>query len=186
MKLTTPTIITLFRVALIPLFVIAFYLPFAWSNEAAAIIFALAAITDWADGFLARLLKEESAFGAFLDPVADKLIVTTAVVLLVQENPVMMVTLPAIIIIAREISVSALREWMAELGDRARVEVSFIGKAKTMAQLASIVFMIYGDPLWGLPIYNIGLACFYLAAIFTIVSMVKYIRAAWPVIIKNG
>jgi CDP-diacylglycerol--glycerol-3-phosphate 3-phosphatidyltransferase len=186
MKITIPTAITLFRVGLIPLFIIAFYLPYQWSNFASALLFGFAAFTDWFDGFLARLLNEESAFGAFLDPVADKLIVAVAVVLLVQENPTVLVTLPAIIIIAREISVSALREWMAEMGDRASVNVSFIGKLKTGAQLGSILMMLYAEPLWGLPTYQIGLVCFYIAAIFTVVSLILYLRAAWPVMAKSS
>lgn len=186
MKVTIPTAITLFRICLIPLFVIVFYLPFAWSDLAAAAIFTFASITDWVDGYLARLLKQESSFGAFLDPVADKLMVVVAIVLIVQAHPSVYVAIPSVIIVAREISVSALREWMAELGDRNVVQVSFIGKAKTTTQLIALILMIYAEPHFDLPTFEIGLVTYYLAAFFTVLSLVLYLKAAWPVIVKNG
>lgn len=186
MKLTIPTTITLFRIVLIPIFVVVFYLPYAWANLAAAFIFGLASVTDWIDGYLARLLKQESSFGAFLDPVADKLMVVVAIVLIVQAHPSIYIALPSIIIIAREISISALREWMAELGNSTTVQVSFIGKAKTAAQLFSLLLMIYAEPIAQISIFKIGLGFYYLAVIFTIVSMIIYLRAAWPVIVKNS
>jgi CDP-diacylglycerol--glycerol-3-phosphate 3-phosphatidyltransferase len=186
MKITIPTTITLFRIGLIPLFVIVFYLPVAWSNMVAAAIFGIASITDWVDGYLARVLKQESPFGAFLDPVADKLMVVAAIVLLVQAHPSIYLALPSVIIIAREISISALREWMAGLGNSTTVQVSFIGKAKTTTQLISLLFMIYNQPIFGLPIFEIGLFGYYLAALLTIYSMVVYLKAAWPIILKNG
>ena len=186
MKITLPTGITLLRIALIPLFVIVFYLPFSWSNEVAAAIFGLACISDWVDGYLARMLKQESAFGAFLDPVADKLIVVAAIVLIVGANPSIYVALPSVVIVAREITVSALREWMAELGNRAAIKVSFVGKVKTAAQLFSLFLMIYKEPFAGFPVFQIGLGFYYLAAIFTIVSMVLYLKAAWPIITENA
>jgi CDP-diacylglycerol--glycerol-3-phosphate 3-phosphatidyltransferase len=186
MRLTLPTAITLFRIALIPLFVIVFYLPFRWVNEATFAIFALAGFSDWVDGYLARTMQQESPFGAFLDPVADKLMVVVVIVLLVQANPSIYVALPSLIIIAREISVSALREWMAQLGSSASVKVSFIGKAKTMAQMTALGLMIYAEPLLGLPVYQTGLAIYYLAAILTIYSMVIYLRAAWPTLTRDS
>ena len=186
MKITIPTAVTLFRIGLIPLFVVVFYLPFPWADLAAAGIFAFASITDWVDGYLARALKQESSFGAFLDPVADKLMVVVAIVLIVERHPSIYIAIPSVIIVAREISVSALREWMAELGSRAAVQVSFIGKAKTTTQLISILLMIYSEPYFDLPTFQIGLVGYYLAAFFTVVSMVQYLRAAWPVIAKNG
>ena len=186
MRLTVPTTITLFRIVLIPIFVVVFYLPYAWANLAAAFIFGLASVTDWIDGYLARLLKQESSFGAFLDPVADKLMVVVAIVLIVQAHPSIYIALPSIIIVAREISISALREWMAELGSSTSVQVSFVGKAKTTAQLFSLLLMIYAEPIAQIPIFQIGLGFYYLAVIFTIVSMVIYLRAAWPVIVKNS
>lgn len=186
MKLTLPTILTLFRIILIPVFVVVFYLPTPWANMAAAIIYAVASITDWFDGYLARVLNQESAFGAFLDPVADKLMVVVAIVLLVEANPSPWIAIPSIIIISREITVSALREWMAELGSRATVKVSFVGKAKTVAQLLSLILLIYHESLFGLPIYQIGMGLYYLAAFLTLYSMMVYLKAAWPVIIRHG
>lgn len=186
MRLTLPTAITLLRIGLIPIFVVAFYLPYAWANIAAAAIFALASFSDWVDGYLARVLKQESSFGAFLDPVADKLMVVVAIVLIVQAHPSIYIALPSIIIVAREISISALREWMAELRSSTSVQVSFVGKAKTTAQLFSLLLMIYAEPIRQIPIFEIGLGFYYLAVVFTIVSMVIYLRAAWPVIVKNS
>lgn len=185
MKLTVPTILTLFRIFLIPVFVIAFYWPGQDAQMWAAMIFAIASITDWLDGYLARTLKQESAFGAFLDPVADKLMVVVAIVLLVEANPSPWIAVPSLIIISREISVSALREWMAELGNRATVKVSFVAKAKTTVQLFSLVLMIYHAPLLGLSMFQVGLAFYYLAAILTIYSMVCYLKAAWPFLFEN-
>ena len=186
MKVTIPTAITLFRIGLIPLFVLVFYLPFVWSNMAATVIFGIASITDWIDGYLARALKQESPFGAFLDPVADKLMVVVAIVLLVGAHPSIYVVLPSIIIVAREISISALREWMAGLGDSTVVQVSFVGKAKTTTQLISLLLMIYSESIFDLPIFQIGLFGYYLAAMLTIYSMIIYLKAAWPIIVKNG
>jgi len=185
MKLTLPTIITLFRIVLIPVFVVVFYLPLQWASTAAAIIFALASITDWIDGYLARVMNQESAFGAFLDPVADKLMVATAIVLLVEANPSLWIAIPSVVIISREITVSALREWMAELGSRATIKVSFVGKAKTTAQLFSLVVMIYHQPIYGFPMFDVGLWFYYLAAFLTLYSMAIYLKAAWPVISKQ-
>ena len=186
MLLTLPTAITLFRIALIPLFVVVFYLPFSWANVAATVIFALASVSDWVDGYLARSMQLESSFGAFLDPVADKLMVVVIIVLLVQANPSIYVALPSVIIVAREISISALREWMAQIGSSATVKVSFIGKTKTVAQMFALGFMIFSEPFLGLPIFDIGLAIYYLAALLTIISMVIYLRAAWPGLARNS
>ena len=186
MKVTLPTAITLFRIVLIPLFVIVFYLPFGWANIAATCIFVVASLSDWVDGYLARSMQQESSFGAFLDPVADKLMVVVIIVLLVEAHPSIYITLPSVVIIAREISISALREWMAQLGSSTTVKVSFIGKTKTVAQMLALGFMIFSEPLMGLPIYEIGLGIYYVAAILTIVSMIIYLRAAWPVINSQG
>lgn len=186
MKITLPTAITLFRIALIPLFVVVFYLPFSWANVAATLIFAIASISDWVDGYLARSMKLESSFGAFLDPVADKLMVVVIIVLLVEAHPSIYMSIPSVVIVAREISISALREWMAQLGSSTTVKVSFIGKAKTVSQMLALGFMIFSEPFIGLPIYEIGLAIYYVAAFLTIVSMLMYLRAAWPVISRQG
>ncbi len=186
MQLTPPNILTLFRIILIPVFVVVFYLPVSWSNFGAALIFTVAAVTDWLDGYLARRMQLESPFGAFLDPVADKLMVVVAIVLLVEANPTPWIAIPSIIIISREISVSALREWMAELGSRAAVKVSFVGKAKTVVQLISLIFLINHDPWMGLPTFEVAFVLYYIAAFLTLYSMVIYLRAAWPVLTREG
>ncbi len=152
----------------------------AWS------IFAAAAVTDWFDGYLARKLKQTSAFGAFLDPVADKLMVATALVMLVQADPRLVVTLPAMIIIGREITISALREWMAELGQRTHVAVSSIGKYKTTMQLIAIGLMLLKGSFYGFSIYRLGLACLWVAAALTVWSMGMYLKAAWPILSGRG
>jgi CDP-diacylglycerol--glycerol-3-phosphate 3-phosphatidyltransferase len=183
---TVPNALTWMRIFSIPLVVVLFHLPYHWSDPAAGALFAIAGITDTLDGYFARKWGQTSRLGAFLDPVADKLIVAVALVLLVSKDPRFVVVLPAIVIIGREIAISALREWMAQIGSSATLKVSFIGKAKTMAQMWALGFMIYSDPLLGFPIFEIGLAIYYLAAILTIASMVIYLRAAWPIISRNG
>lgn len=180
-----PNILTLFRIGLIPVFVVVFYLPFGWNNEAACIVFVVAAITDLLDGFLARKLQQTSRFGAFLDPVADKLMVAVVLVLLVERNPGILLSLAAAVIIGREIAVSALREWMAELGARSKVAVSIYGKIKTIAQMTALPLLIYHDPLYGLPVYSLGLALLYVAAVLTLVSMCQYLASAWPKLKEN-
>ena len=143
MPLNLPNILTLGRIALIPVFAVVFFLPFGWANVGAALIFALAAVTDWLDGYLARRMGLTSAFGAFLDPVADKLMVAVALVALLTVNSTPLFALAAAVIIGREIAVSALREWMAELGKRAKVAVNAIGKFKTAAQMVAILLLIH-------------------------------------------
>lgn len=182
-----PNLLTLLRILLIPVFIAAYYLPFRWASLLAMALFVLAALTDWLDGYLARRLDQSSPFGAFLDPVADKLMVASALVLLTVDARVHVLVLDyrlfaivVLIIIGREITVSALREWMAELGERARVAVSFLGKFKTIGQMVAIPFLLYREPLFGLPIFRIGEMLLYLAAGLTLWSMVIYLRAAWP------
>lgn len=175
-----PNQITLFRIILIPVFVLAFYLPFSWQHILACGIFTLAALTDILDGYLARKLEQTSSLGAFLDPVADKLMVAVVLVLLVQRNPDIYFALPAAVIIGREITVSALREWMAKIGARRMVAVSIWGKIKTIAQMVSLGFLIFREPVLGLPVYEIGLVLLYVATLLTLISMVQYIIAALP------
>jgi CDP-diacylglycerol--glycerol-3-phosphate 3-phosphatidyltransferase len=177
---TVPNILTLMRIFLIPVFVVVFYLPVEWARVAAALIFAVAGLTDWLDGHLARRMDQSSPLGAFLDPVADKLMVVVALVLLVQAEPAVSLAIPSAIIIGREITVSALREWMAELGARARVAVSLMGKFKTTAQMVAIFLLIFRMDLVGLPLWDIGYVLIYVAAILTLWSMAIYLRAAWP------
>lgn len=173
-----PNILTLARIAFIPLLVIVFYLPFVWSMPLAAALFAIAAITDWLDGYLARRWDQSTPFGAFLDPVADKLMVAVALALLIERYEVWWLTLPALVIIGREIVISALREWMAEMGKRGKVAVSWIGKLKTTLQMVSIFLLLGFSP--GAPIANLGVVTLFIAAILTLWSMVQYLRSAWP------
>jgi len=180
--MTTPTLLTFARLALIPVLLLVYYLPVPWAGPAAAAVFAAAGATDWLDGYLARRLNQTSPFGAFLDPVADKLMVAVALVLLVQTHPTVWMALPAAVIIGREIAVSALREWMAELGSRARVAVSLLGKYKTAFQMTAIILLLYGRPLGGLPTQAAGLALLYAAVALTLWSMAVYLRAAWPLL----
>lgn len=186
MKFNLPNALTWFRVMAIPLVVIVFFGPElfgwqeTWARPAAGLLFALAGITDYFDGYLARRLGLTSNFGAFLDPVADKLIVSTALVLLLQGDPQIPLALVAAIIIGREITVSALREWMSQIGARAHVAVSIFGKWKTTLQIIGISLMLYREPLMTLPVYRIGEWLLYVAAALTLWSMIDYLRAAWP------
>ena len=175
-----PNSLTLLRIAMIPVFVVIFYLPFRGSNLIACLIFTLAALTDMLDGYLARKLNQISTLGEFLDPVADKLMVAVVLVLLVQHDHRILLALPAAVIIGREITISALREWMSTLGARSRVAVSIYGKIKTVIQMLSLIMLIYRYPLYGLPIYEMGLVLLYIAVILTLWSMVEYLMSAWP------
>ena len=182
MHLTIPTLLTLLRIVLIPVLAVVFYLPVDWAHVAALAVFIVAAVTDWLDGWVARRFGMMSAFGAFLDPVADKLMVTVALLLIVQRNPEVWMALPAAIIIGREITVSALREWMAQLGEGTRVRVAWTGKIKTILQMVAIGFLLFRENLLGLPVLWIGQALLLGAAVLTIVSMITYLRAAWPAV----
>lgn len=179
-QLNISTSLTWFRIAAIPLVTVVFYWSSPWARPAAAMVFLLAAITDWLDGYVARRLQQTSQFGEFLDPVADKLIVSTALILLVQSDPRVIIAALAVIIIGREIAVSALREWMAGLGARHRVAVSGYGKLKTMMQMTGLSCMLFAEPLMGLPTYEIGVVFLVFAAGLTLWSMFGYVRAAWP------
>ena len=159
---------------------LVFYLPFSWSPALSALLFALAAITDWFDGYLARRWGVTTAFGAFLDPVADKLLVAVALILIVQANPSVWIAIPAAVIIGREITISALREWMAVIGESTGVKVAFMGKVKTSAQMVALTLLLYNQPLFGLPTHQIGLVLLVLALVLTLWSMMIYLRAAWP------
>lgn len=180
MKLTIPTLLTLFRILLIPVLVIVFYLPYKWTNFAASAIFVVGAVTDWLDGWIARRYGMYSAFGAFLDPVADKLAVAVALVLIVQHHHTMFMALIAAVIIGREITISALREWMAEIGQKARVKVAAIGKLKTIVQMVALSMLLFREDLFGLPVFMIGEGLLALAAALTLWSGYAYVRAAWP------
>ena len=173
------------RIGLVPVFIVVFFAPVRWSNEVTAVLFAIGALTDWLDGYLARRLGQTSSFGAFLDPVADKLVVATALVLLVQADPKAALAVPAVVIIGREIAVSALREFMAEFGQRATVAVATVGKVKTTVQMIAIVLMLYRDDVATMPIYEVGFGLLYVAAVLTLWSMFVYLQAAWPLLRQN-
>ena len=175
-----PNALTWARIAAIPLIVLLFYMPYPWADPAAGLLFAAAGITDSLDGYFARRLGQISRLGAFLDPVADKLIVAVALVLLVSRDPRALIVLTAAVIIGREITISALREWMAEIGARRKVAVSQLGKYKTILQITGLSMMLYRVPLFGLPTYQIGVWLTEIAAAATLMSMVAYLRAAWP------
>jgi CDP-diacylglycerol--glycerol-3-phosphate 3-phosphatidyltransferase len=177
-----PNILTWMRIVAVPLVVVLFYLPHKWADIFAGLLFAAASITDSLDGYLARRMGLTSKVGAFLDPVADKLIVAVALVLLVSKDHHWVLVLSACVIIGREIAISALREWMAELGERTRVAVSSLGKWKTILQMVGLSFMLYRAPLFGIDIYPIGLWLTVAAAVLTLWSAVSYLRAAWPVL----
>jgi len=190
MPLNVPIMLTWLRVALIPLVVGVFYLPDGWltvlqQSVAATAIFIVAAITDWVDGYLARRWNQTSAFGAFLDPVADKLMVVGALLVLVQLDRVNAVL--SFVIIGREITISALREWMANIGASRSVAVSSLGKIKTIAQMIAIPMLLYYDYLFGvIDTRVLGMWLLVLAAILTVWSMLYYLRRAWPLIKEKG
>ncbi|WP_338517451.1 CDP-diacylglycerol--glycerol-3-phosphate 3-phosphatidyltransferase [Alteromonas gracilis] len=180
---TVPNCITLFRVILIPVFVVVYFLDWRWAHEAGAFIFWLAAITDWFDGYLARKLQQSTPFGAFLDPVADKLIVGAALLMITHSYATLWITLPSVALLVREIYVSALREWMGSNGVRDAVKVSFIGKAKTTVQMLALIGLLSGlETFMGFPIYwvTLGYILLYIAAVLSIWSMIVYTKAAWP------
>ena len=181
-----PTNLTLLRIALIPLLTVVFYLLWHYTNVACMLIFLAAGITDWLDGYLARKMHLETPFGAFLDPVADKLMVAIVLVLLVQQQATPYLAIPAAIIIGREITIASLREWMAEIGQRATVKVSSLGKWKTTAQMLAIGMLLYREDLLGLPINAIGYGLLYIAAALTLWSMISYLRAALTAMAENN
>ena len=182
MKLNLANFLTLLRIAAIPVVVVCFYSPLDYARPIAAVLFGLAAVTDIIDGWVARRFGQMSRFGEFLDPVADKLMVAIVLVMLVQAESGWFEDIIAMIIIGREITISALREWMATIGERANVKVDITGKIKTTLQMFGIAFMVYQNDLFGLPIYTIGFVLLVLAAVMTIWSMIVYLRAAWPFI----
>jgi CDP-diacylglycerol--glycerol-3-phosphate 3-phosphatidyltransferase/cardiolipin synthase len=186
MKLNLAILLTLFRIASIPAVVILFYSSLPHARPIAAVLFGIAAVTDFLDGWVARRYGQTSKFGEFLDPVADKLMVSIVLVMLVQGDPDWYVDIVAMIIIGREITVSALREWMASIGERANVKVSWSGKVKTVLQMFGIGFMVFEEPFLGFDIYAIGFVLLIVAAGMTIWSMSIYLRAAWPFIVRPG
>jgi CDP-diacylglycerol--glycerol-3-phosphate 3-phosphatidyltransferase len=180
-----PMWMTWSRVILIPVFIVLYYSPLEDARLWAGWLFLIAAITDWFDGYFARKFGCTSPLGAFLDPVADKLIVAAALVIVAVEYQNLWVTLSAIVILMREVSISALREWMAENNAREVVAVSGLGKIKTASQMAAVTWLIYGDALWGIHWGELGFPMLYFAAILTLVTWIQYTRAALPVILET-
>jgi CDP-diacylglycerol---glycerol-3-phosphate 3-phosphatidyltransferase len=175
-----PNTLTWLRILMIPAILVLFYLPYWWKDPAACAAFALAGITDSLDGYYARKWGQTSRLGAFLDPVADKLIVAAALVLIVSKDPRWFMVIVAIVIIGREIAVSALREWMAEIGARGRIKVSVWGKYKTIMQIVGLSLLLFRRDLFGIPIYKLGVGLTVIAAVLTLWSMILYLRLAWP------
>ncbi len=185
MRINLPTWLTLFRIFLLPVMVVLFYLPFRWASLGAAAIFLLAGLTDWLDGWLARRLGQVSPFGTFLDPVADKLMVTVTLFLLVSDHPTALLAVTAAVIVGREIVISALREWMASQGEGSRLGVQLLGKIKTVAQILAILVLLLEHDAATLLYYHIGEALLVLAAALTLWSGLVYLRVAWPTL-HNG
>ena len=176
-----PNALTWLRILMIPAILALYYLlPFPWADPAACAAFALAGITDTLDGYYARKLGQTSRLGAFLDPVADKLIVAAALILIVSRDPRWFMAIAAIVIIGREIAISALREWMAEIGARGRIKVSLLGKYKTIMQIVGLSFLLFRENIFGIPVYQLGLGLTAIAVVLTLWSMVSYLRLAWP------
>jgi CDP-diacylglycerol--glycerol-3-phosphate 3-phosphatidyltransferase len=176
-----PNTLTWLRILMVPAIVLLFYLlPYPWADPAACAAFALAGITDSLDGYYARKLGQTSRLGAFLDPVADKLIVAAALILIVSRDPRWYVVIASIVIIGREIAVSALREWMAEIGARGKIKVSALGKYKTIMQIVGLSFLLFRQTLFGIPFYKLGLLLTAVAVVLTLWSMIAYLRLAWP------
>lgn len=183
--MSVPNILTFARIVIIPFFLLIYFLPFQGANIATAVIFGLACVTDWLDGYLARRLHQSSRLGAFLDPVADKLLVSVALILLVGDYGSIWVTLPAAIIVSREIAISALREWMAEIGSRVSVAVSSVAKMKTFFQMIAIILLLSQPVSFTSPIVWTGLVLIYIAVGLTLWSMTSYLSAAWREIKKS-
>jgi len=181
-RINLPTTLTLSRLALLPVLVLCFYFLNEERRLVVTILFVLVSLTDWLDGYLARRLDLTSKFGEFLDPVADKIAVCVALALLIEEHSSWVITIPAIIIIGREIAISALREWMSDVGARAKVAVSTIGKIKTVAQMLAIIFLLYKSDLWFFPTEMVGKVLLYIAAILTLWSMFMYLKSAWAIL----
>jgi len=180
MNFNIPTILTLLRIASIPLILVVFYLPIDNARVWCSAIVVIASATDWLDGFLARRLNLQTAFGEFLDPVADKLMVVMILVLIVQADPVAYLAIPAAIIIGREVYVASLREWMAQLGQRSTIEVSWLGKCKTGFQMVAMLCLLFNADLYGLPIRLLGVVLSYVACLLSLWSMWQYIQLAIP------
>lgn len=184
--LNIPNLLSLLRILLIPVLIVFYFIPHSSATVWATAIFVFAGITDWLDGYLARRLDLMSSFGAFIDPVADKLIVVVALLLILYKSPTWIILLPVIVIVFRELLISALREWMAELGARNLVKVSSMGKWKTTFQMIAIGCLIFYKPLLGIPVFEIGVVLLYVAALLTLISMIIYLKVALPLLMDKA
>jgi CDP-diacylglycerol---glycerol-3-phosphate 3-phosphatidyltransferase len=185
MDVNLPTSLTLLRIGLIPFLVVAFYLPWPVAHVLCAVIFSVAAVTDWLDGYLARKMSQTTVFGAFLDPVADKLMVAVTLVLIVQADPSPSVAVASAIIIGREITIASLREWMAEIGQRHHVAVSWLGKWKTTSQMVAIITLLVAMDVWKDPLQQIGQIFLIISAVLTLWSMIVYLKNALPILMSS-
>lgn len=192
MPLNIPNLLTFARIVAVPVFIAVYLLEFMRDYQITTLIFIFAAITDWLDGFLARRMGTVSPFGEFLDPVADKLMVCTALVLLVSDpsvqelvSSVAIFIVAVVIIVGRELSVAALREWMAEVGKRASVATTMLSKLKTVAQMLAIVLLLYGERIFNVPVFLVGEYLLYLAALLTLWTMLVFLRVAWPSLVSE-
>ena len=192
MPLNLPNLLTFARIAAVPVFIAVYLLGFTRDYQITTLIFILAAITDWLDGFLARKMGTVSPFGEFLDPVADKLMVCVALILLVSDpsvqelvSSVTIFIVAVVIIVGRELSVAALREWMAEIGKRASVATTMLSKLKTVAQMLAIVLLLYGERIFNIPVFLVGEYLLYMAALLTLWTMLVFLRAAWPSLVSE-
>lgn len=185
MDVNLPTALTLLRIGLIPVLVVAFYLPWRGMHVLCAAIFSIAALTDWLDGYLARRMSQTTVFGAFLDPVADKLMVAVTLVLIVQADPNPYVAVASAIIIGREITIASLREWMAEIGQRQQVAVSWLGKWKTTSQMVAVITLLLSMDVWERPLKQFGQVFLLISGVLTLWSMVSYLKSALPVLRRH-
>jgi CDP-diacylglycerol--glycerol-3-phosphate 3-phosphatidyltransferase len=179
-------LLTCIRLSAIPVFGVVYFLPFHYAHPVAAIIFVIAAITDWLDGYFARKLSQTTDFGAFLDPVADKLLVGVAIILVVGEHYIAYLSIPAAIIICREILISALREWMAEIGKRTSMAVTYVSKVKTAIQMVAVILLVWYIPSQHVAVLYCGVALLWLAALLTVWTMIVYLKVSWPDLTMSG
>ena len=184
--MSIPNILTTFRIFLIPLMVVVYFLPYTWNLTGTALLFAIAGWTDWLDGYIAREYQQGTAFGAFLDPVADKLLIVVSLVLVVEAHANIFVVTSAIVILGRELLVSALREWMSGLGKRDDVQVSQTGKYKTLSQMFALLLFLAHDPDLSIPAVQLAYGLMSLAVILTLWSMFEYLKAAWPALTSKN
>ncbi len=184
--MSIPNILTAFRIFLIPLMVVCYFLPYTWNLAATALVFAIAGWTDWLDGYVAREYNQGTPFGAFLDPVADKLLIVVSLVIVVEAHANIFVVTAAIIILGRELLVSALREWMSSMGKREQVQVSQTGKYKTLSQMFALLLFLAHDPDFDIPAVKLAYVLMSIAVFLTVLSMYKYLRAAWPALTSTN